>query len=280
MIEALRALAEVSYPVLGSMYCIRIVQLYFYGKVLKTLTNMDTLMFTEEYLDSLPAEPLLALEQVVDFTIDFWNNLHGGKEHHEYSFFLEALAICNALIQNTDIKIEKEPVLEVSTSVAVENIYSHINHIKSSVAKDISSLKSARFKAKYDAKFGNVFAYEFTDGDIDRIQTLISELRASISKSEEFGNDHKLRLLAKLEKLQSELHKKMGNIDVFWGLMGEAGVACGKFGIDAKPLVDRFKEIMQIGYRAQARAEGLPSDSGMDILGRVEPTLEEIESTE
>lgn len=44
-------------------------------------------------------------------------------------------------------------------------------------------------------------------------------------------------------------------------LVGDAGVAIGKLGENAKPIVDRIKEITEIAWRTQARAEELPSGS-------------------
>lgn len=58
----------------------------------------------------------------------------------------------------------------------------------------------------------------------------------------------------------------MSDIDVFWGLVGDAGVAIGKFGKDAKPFVDRIREITDIVWRTQSRAEELPSGTPTPLL--------------
>jgi hypothetical protein len=130
--------------------------------------------------------------------------------------------------------------------------------------KESSELNKLR--KQFSTKFGNPFFYEFTDGDISRIQVLLNELREIISSSAEFDEKHKRRLLKRLESLQSELHKKMSDLDHFWGLVGDAGVVLGKFGQDAKPLVDRIKEITKITWRTQSRAEELPSDTSSPAL--------------
>jgi hypothetical protein len=81
-------------------------------------------------------------------------------------------------------------------------------------------------------------------------------------------------MLKRLEKMQSELHKKMSDISRFYELMGDAGVALGKLGEGAKPLVDRIKEIVDIGWKSQARAEQLQSDAENPMLGHEsEPKL-------
>ncbi len=111
------------------------------------------------------------------------------------------------------------------------------------------------------------FFYEFTDGDLKRIQQIINELRSQITESTLFEDGHKQRLLRRLEAMQSEMHKKMSDVDKIWGLVGDAGVVVGKFGKDAKPFVDRIKELSKIAWRTQARAEELPSDSQNPLLG-------------
>lgn len=116
------------------------------------------------------------------------------------------------------------------------------------------------------SELGKNFYYEFTDGDIKRIQELINELREQLTESTLFDEDHKRRLLSRLEKLQAELHKRVSNLDFLWGSMGDAGVALGKFGEDAKPFVDRIKEIIQIGWRTQAHSEELSTDSENPLL--------------
>lgn len=115
-------------------------------------------------------------------------------------------------------------------------------------------------KNHFRSMFGNIFSYEFSQGDVDRVQFLINELREKISAAN-LNEGHKQRLLARLEKLQSELHKKISDLDRFWGLVGDAGVVMGKLGNDAKPIVDRIKEVADIIWRTQSRAEELPSGS-------------------
>ena len=121
-------------------------------------------------------------------------------------------------------------------------------------------------KDRFISNFKTTFAYEFSDGDLKRIQTVLNELRDLVVASEVFDANHKQRILRKLESLQSELHKRVSSLDKFWGLIGEAGVALGKFGKDAKPFVDRIKEIAQIVWCTQARAEELPSGTPLPLL--------------
>lgn len=148
--------------------------------------------------------------------------------------------------------------------------------IQPQIDREVANNKNNAFMSILEKKRMLVekgFFYEFTDGDVLRIQELINELRNQISSSSLFEEKHKARLLKRLESLQSELHKKMSDVDKFWGLLGDAGVALGKFGTDAKPIVDRIKELTQIVWRTQSHAEQLPSSCE-------NPLLESIKSDE
>ena len=121
-------------------------------------------------------------------------------------------------------------------------------------------------QAKYSAKLGGCFTYEFSEGDLKKVQTSINELRDLISGSELIEDSHKQRLLKRLERLQSELHKKMSDLDRFWGFVGDAGVMVGKFGTDAKPFTARIRDIMETVWNTQARAEELESGAPNPFL--------------
>jgi hypothetical protein len=141
-----------------------------------------------------------------------------------------------------------------------------INQFRLAVEKEHQVQKIASVKSRMTLGIGRGFAYQFSEADVHRVQVLISELRMHIVESTFFDDAHRARILKRLEKLQSELHKKMSDLDRFWGLIGDAGVALGKFGTDAKPLVDRITEISQIVWNTQKQAEGLPSSTEFPLL--------------
>ncbi len=99
--------------------------------------------------------------------------------------------------------------------------------------------------------------YEFTDEEYKTIQDTINQLRDDIQKSEIFGEDHKERLLKKLEELQKEFHQKMNRLDKFLGQVSSIGVALGKFGKDAKPMFDRVNETIKITNKVEERGDNV-----------------------
>ena len=142
----------------------------------------------------------------------------------------------------------------------------HITHAHTEIQKLNILKNNAHAHNKYDAWSSEKFTYKFSEEDVDRIQTLINELRNELKTSDLFEVGHKNRLLARLEKLQAEMHKEMSNFDNILGLVGDAGVALGKFGKDVKPFTDRIIEIAKIGWKTQVKSEGLPENTRNPLL--------------
>lgn len=126
--------------------------------------------------------------------------------------------------------------------------------------------KLEKLRNKFLGVLGEEFTCHFSDDEVSRLQVLINELREHIRKFKKIESGHKDRLLRRLEKLQSEVHKQVSDLDRFWGMVGDAGVVAKKLGEDAKPIVDRIREVANILWKAQAKAESLPSDASNPVL--------------
>jgi len=158
------------------------------------------------------------------------------------------------------VKIETPEITE-DVIRNVNGVKEYFRDLKFAVVGVRAKARYARYRNEFSEQLGEGFYYEFTELEIQRIQKLLNELREQFTGSDAFDEEHRRRLLLRLEKLQSELHKRVSDLDRFWGLIGDAGVVVGKLGEDAKPLVDRFREIVEIVWRAQAKAEKLPDNS-------------------
>ncbi|MBI9073711.1 MAG: hypothetical protein JEY94_19095 [Melioribacteraceae bacterium] len=200
------------------------------------------------YVDYAGSNPDISLRDYHNEVIDFYALLEVYLSNKGYDF--ESLTLNDEMQEN------------------IKQIELYISTVQGTFEKTLTSNSIAQSRDKYNRLFGKSFVYEFTTGDLNRIQELLNELRTNISGSEFFTAEHKQRLLKRLEKIQSELHKKVSDMDRFWGLIGDAGVAIGKFGKDAKPIVDRVKEIADIVWRTQSKAEELPSGSNIPFLAQ------------
>ena len=131
---------------------------------------------------------------------------------------------------------------------------------------DRRSLSAVRRGRKLFAMHsGKLFVYEFSETDVQEIQGHLNELRSLFTSSDELSEEHRRRLLRRLEQLQTELNKTMSDLDRFWGLVGDAGVAIKKFGNDTRNaalIVAAIYKLTMIIWKAQLTAHGLPFEPG------------------
>lgn len=229
-------------------------------------------MYDDNFFETLPDDPVLAGHKICD---EFFSSFQGFTTEktivaEKYNEVLEGLGILEAYCESYGLDYAL-PKASTNKELTVTNTFDFFRKLSAKLEQDISRITIEKSRNKYLVKFGKTFTYTFSDGDLARVQTLINELREKINECDLFDASHKQRILKKLESLQYELHKKITNVDKLWGLVGEAGVVLGKFGQDAKPLVDRIKEIAQITWRTQARSEELPSNTPLPHLESDEP---------
>lgn len=231
-----------------------------------------SIFFAEDFMKTLPDDPVQAGYAITQRFLDIHRKLSSDvtEQMKHYEEYLAALGLFQAFGESYGISLPY-PLMGPNQFDNLHAIRDFFERNAKSLGQLYSKLLVESAKQKYLPRFGKTFAYEFSEGDFKRVQELINELRDLITQSPLFEEDHKRRLLRRLEKLQAELHKKVTNLDVFWGLVGDAGVAIGKFGNDVKPIVDRITELVQIIWRTQARAEELPSAAPFPQLTEGKP---------
>ena len=222
-------------------------------------------MFDESLIEKLPENVSLAGKRIVDAFTDLVQ-MSQGNQSEFYDEYLNALSITTAFCEAQGLKPEY-PKLGNDRYDNIAAITEFMFGLRSSFDQLFTSEKTDQYKRLIDKKYAKGFIYEFSDGDSKRLQVLIDELRLAITAAKALDEDHKFRLLKKLEKLQTELHKKVSDLDRFWGLVGDMGVILAKLGNDAKPIVDRVREIVDIIWKVEARAEELPSNLPLQLPG-------------
>lgn len=106
---------------------------------------------------------------------------------------------------------------------------------------------------------GAAFAYRFSESDFTRLQELINRLRELLVISKAIPEDHRQRLLMRLEALQRELHRQTTTLDKAWALVMEIGFTAMKVGDGAKEVAKVTGDIARILTLVAATAHGLPS---------------------
>jgi len=224
-------------------------------------------LFNEEFLERIADDPVASVLEAIDMTKSRLDIESQGWSEKDYGYLLQALALLEEL--HTAGIFQSPffpPDISGSSSEDSPAIFGYLGEVERHCETEKGKLQFSAFRTRMATALRNTFSYEFSDGDVSRVQELLNELRELINTSTMFEQTHQRRLLLRLEKLQAEMHKRVGDLDKFWGLLGDAGVALGKFGTDAKPIVDRVREITGIVWRTQARAEELPSDAPQPLL--------------
>lgn len=215
-----------------------------------------------------PIEGCIAVCRYALEAADQEENYSGSWREADHTVLLEAAAIILHVEEAGLIShLVPAPDVDGSMGVVCNRLRIFLQDIQSELIGQTSVNKLDSLKKQFSITLTNGFGYEFTEGDIARVQQLINELRNLVRDSPELDEGHKRRLLGRLEKLQSELNKKMSDIGRFYELMGDAGVALGKLGTDAKPIVDRLRELAGIAWKSQARAEQLQTDAENPLIG-------------
>lgn len=223
------------------------------------------MFFSNELIERSKNDPIQSIIEICDDLqhLNSW-------EDDDYETYLEGYALISALIDAQLINLtaftsNQKPSLVGEKDKDLKALNKWLPILEADCKSQSNLMKIETFKSKFKVAIGNSFHYEFSQGDLDRVQKIINELRTQISDSKLVA-EHKQRLLARLEKMQAELHKKVSDLDRFWGVIGDAGVVIGKLGTDAKPIVDRLRELKEIIWSTQSRAEELPSGTSPPIL--------------
>ena len=229
------------------------------------------MLFDDAFVESLISNPV---QGVIELCNSAFNSEHMDESLDEvYERLSDAFALLKTLHDAGILpaKIEMSDQISGDRKTACNEISVLLNRVRSQYKTESDKLRFESLTARYKSIVSNGFVYEFSQGDLDAVQERVNELRSLITAVKGLEKEHQQRLLRRLEKLQGELHKKVSDLDKFWGLIGDAGVVMGKLGNDAKPIVDRMREIADIVWRTQSRAEELPSGTELPRLENKRP---------
>lgn len=220
------------------------------------------MLFSDEFIASIADDPVTAVVKLVDL-VDSQLDVEGHEwTQSEYDALFAGFALLQSVVVSFSLpQLGAFPQLTGRFVDDAMLMRETLNQYQKKYQVEVTEMRAQSMISHFNTLLGSQFSYEFSQGDLERVQLLVNELRDNIGACGEIEPEHKQRLLRRLEKLQSELHKKMSDLDRFWGLVGDAGVILGKLGNDSKPFVDRIKEIADIVWRTQSRAEELPSNT-------------------
>ena len=97
-----------------------------------------------------------------------------------------------------------------------------------------------------------------TKSQVEEIEAHIKNAREKIRDTKTFEEKHKRHLLVRLEKLQSEINKKISDLDVMLAGVAEVTVVAGQSAKNLNPVVEIFQKIFQVADRGSEEPLSLP----------------------
>jgi hypothetical protein len=238
---------------------------------------MKTAFFPPRTLTHLPADNLEALAALGAEFERFDGHARQLPEHHDD--YVEALSILQGFAMAREVKLEPFPELGPQRHQNVASITTFFGQLRTRVRAELVSRHSRSYleskTEEYLALFAKAQVYEFSEPEYKRLQDLLNELRELVRESSLIGEDHRRRLLRRMEAMRGELHRKTNDIDHFWGFLGEACITIRKFGEDLQPVSDRVIEVGKIVLRVLLAKEGIKAlpEMGQLLLGQEERRL-------
>lgn len=230
---------------------------------------------SESLMSSVPREPKAALTFLSDWAIWFLQHYEDNVDFadegiplhvistREKSNLIAFFKLSNAALR----KIGAEEFFDENIASFLDHNSLPLTHITPSIQGAIVSFSGMYQSGMSDQDLDDFFSDASSDGplfnldlsDVERIHTLLQQMREIVSRSSVIGGDHKARLFKRISHVEAETQKIKGRFDVILGGLNDFGEALGKFGDDVKPLVDRMKEVAGIVRSNTDEYKGLPA---------------------
>jgi hypothetical protein len=206
--------------------------------------------FSPDFLEQLPEDNIEALSALLEECVSYLT----GRLNKDG--VVPVYAVLSAFFEERPMTQFGMPESFDLDRATASSTFALINGLRF----EVDSFKRKRDADAHKEKFKSIFAkralYLFTDDEINDIQKLIDEVRGLITNSSVITDSHKQRVLARLEAMQSELHRKTTKIDGFFMFMGQFGICIGKFGEDIKPISEKVDKLGKMIMRVVAVTEG------------------------
>jgi hypothetical protein len=218
-------------------------------------------IFSDKFAKSLPQDPLEGLQHLLNAADGAFN-----FENAEVEKLQDLYALVSTYMDERNPSVSPLPPLAnlSSESKSHERQQFHMafstlgQQIKNSLRIRENGRRYEQLRVSYAGRFGKSIIYTLDDSQLHLIQTLINELRDRIGAARELKEEHRRRLLDRLEAMQRELNHRMSNFDRFAGLMLDVMPLAKAFGENIKPITDRCTELGNVIAQITMAFHGYP----------------------
>jgi len=252
-------------------------------------------MLDESIIDNAPSDPVDAFFHYLEYFYKFIDNncdttyetnyaqitIANSDSEKTLGMAIDFYALLNAQVEECGIEYNlDDPNPSGDPDSIIDNIYDRIVKMKKAVEERARNQKLIQSRDKFRSKISKQ-SYKFNDNEHKQLQDILNDMRQIIVDGEFLAEEHKRRVLNKLEKLQEELHKSVSDLSVLYGRIVEASEVVGKVGRNIDPFTNRAKEFIRILQKKQDETEGLPeSNDGLPGPNSDIPALDSEDSSD
>ncbi len=198
------------------------------------------------------------IKDLFDKSDSFHSAIPTSNEHKHIEDYIRDYAMFSAIIDNIGLRFKLIDTTKNANDI-IKNFVSRIRSLQlkarsihlSNVYEETSSSFS-----KNDIVYNTLF--EATEKDVSIIIENISNIRIVLLETHEIEEQHRLRLLNKLDSLQSEFHRSISRVDVFLAFILDLGDTIGGFGKKIEPAIESAERIKKLIYGKQEGQRQLP----------------------
>ena len=233
-------------------------------------------MFDHDYVENLPTDSQRAIIRVCNDFVASFCTTDDVDFDDEYGQPLAAWSLILELCDRADLE---PPAVDLTgaNDTDAANISEAICVMGPEISLSLATESVKRMRARYATQLEGVPLYQVSDEGLSLIHQRLTDLRGLIQASDVLNDDQRKRLLGRLDRLQPELHTKMSSLDGLFGFVFEFSALDAKMGADAKPFIDRAKDIARVAAASYAIASGMePSDLPEMLPGQSNPTVQDV----
>lgn len=208
-------------------------------------------MFPSELIQNLPENKWHALR----ILLDKWDTAKqsGSISSQEILF---GYRVVRHILGNESIVGQLSDPKDPEAGNFRSNVDNDFSKILSLVNQQIGQMTVEDIDEQVETILKSRRLYEFHEDELKEVQARINELRTALTALSEISEDHRQRMLSRLEALQRELHKRMSTLDKFLGFFWDVALTTRQIHENVEGIMGPASAIFEIVMRVAEAKDG------------------------
>lgn len=220
--------------------------------------------FDRTFTHDLSDEPESALVQLYERSREWMKTSDSGNSRAEYLFIVKFI---HKYAERYNLDIDLPSLDDIDEHGFLERIIQELSHFKRKIESSIvdSQVEEAISRLEDENRSSSFGIARLSQEDRKQIHVHLNNLRTIIDGAE-ITERKRNAPLKRLNALVEEVDLEGTKTDRFFEFAGDLAFVAGDMAKKAKPLIDEFKDVLRIVYRARARTEGVELPKPPDPL--------------